>query len=99
MPQQPDENAEITFTVPAKNDSASEVVYRTVHVIVPNVKHASSAEIVIRPLMFIVPIAAILVLILIRIKDTKKTDRVLSVLENVTGKINKDVKTDRFNKL
>ena len=98
MPQQPDENAEVIFTVPAQTDTTTAVVYRTVHVIVPKLKHVSDAEIVIRPLMFIVPMAAILVLILIRIKDGKKTDRVLSVLENVTGKINRDSETGRFNK-
>lgn len=91
MPQTPDEHTEVTFTIPAQTDSIPAMEYRTVHVIVPKIQRVSDAEIVIKPLMFIVPMAAILVLILIRIKDGKKTDRVLRVLENVVGNSNKDI--------
>lgn len=91
MPQN-DDNAEVSFTVPVKNDSLSNS-FRTVHVIVP--KANSDAAMVARPLIIILPLAAILVFILLKLKNNNKLSRALDVTDGFVQRIT-EVITKRF---
>jgi hypothetical protein len=86
MPQSKD-SLEVTFTIPVQNNSPATSGLRTVHVIIPRERSLSNAEVIIRPLIFLFPRAALLVFILLKIRAGKKTDTVLNTVENITDSI------------
>lgn len=85
MPQDNDTSM-ISFAVTVKKDS-NIATGRIVHVVIVKPKVASDAELIITPLLIIIPIAALLVMISSKIKKGKKTNEVLDELENVAAKI------------
>lgn len=89
MPQEMDTSI-ISFSVPEKNDSIASNG-RIVHVAVVKPKVESTAELIITPLLIMLPMATILILILNKIKDGQKTTRVLSKLEKAATKIDDDI--------
>ena len=86
MPQSED-SLEVSFTIPVQKDSPATTGFRTVHVIIPRERPVSDAAVIIRPLIFLIPLAALLVFILLKIKAGKKTDTVLNTVENITDSI------------
>jgi len=90
MPQSED-SLGISFTIPVQKDSTATAGFRTVHVIIPRERPISDAEVIIRPLIFLIPLAALLVFILLKIKAGKKTDKVLNIAEDVTNTIEENL--------
>ena len=76
----------VSFSVPVNKDRAA-TDYKTVHVVIVKPKLLSDAELVIRPLLIILPLATLLVLILYRIKSSRKNNAAVDSLEIMAARL------------
>lgn len=94
MPQENDTSI-VSFIVAVTKDSNSSVD-RNVHVVVVKAKQATDAELIITPLLIILPLATLIVVILTKINSSSRTNRVLNLLETIFKRIDRNIEKGRL---
>ncbi len=90
----------ITITIPVKEDSSAPPTYKSLTVVITDQRPTTSmgegvAYVAIAMLILSIP-AALLVYLLLKIKPSKTTNRILDNIENITGVIDNRVDRGRL---